>query len=66
MGGAVAPGGLQLDYYLPGIVDLYALIGQGRSGDVAAQPFQALALLGLSAHRRVQSETLFVGTRASA
>ena len=50
VGGAVAPGRLELEYDLPSGVGLHARVGQRRAGDVAAQLFQRLALVSAAAH----------------
>jgi hypothetical protein len=48
---------------LPGAVDLYPFVGQCGSGNVTAQLFQPLTLVGSAAHGRVQAEALMVGTQ---
>jgi hypothetical protein len=60
---AVTPGGLELQRHLSGGVGLYALVGQRRAGDVAAQLFQSVALVCFAAHRQVQAETIDVGAQ---
>ena len=62
MRAAVAPRSLQLEHDLSCAVALHAFVGQRRAGDVAAQLLQRLAVIGAAAHRRVQAETLLVGT----
>jgi len=62
MRGVFALRRLEPDYHLPCADALHALIGRCRPRDVPAQLLQALALVGLAAHRRVQAETLMVGT----
>ena len=59
--GVVAPGGLELEHHLACGVGLHPFVGQCRAGDVAAQLFQRLALVGAAAHGGVQAETLNVG-----
>ena len=49
---------LSLSTTWPGGVGLHAFVGQRRAGDVAAQLFQRLAVVGAAAHRSVQAETL--------
>ena len=49
-------GGLELEHHLPRGVCLYALVGQRRARDVAAELFQPLAVVGAAAHRSVQGE----------
>ena len=46
VGGAAAPGCLELEYHLPGGVGLHAFVGHCRSGDVAAQLLQRLPVVG--------------------
>jgi len=60
---AVTPGGLELQRHLSGGVGLYALVGQRRAGDVAAQLLQRLAILCTAAHSGVQAETVDVGAQ---
>jgi hypothetical protein len=42
---------------------VHALVGQRRAGDVAAQLFQCLAVVGAAAHGSVQAETADVGAQ---
>jgi len=49
MGGAVAPGALELEHDWAGAIALEPLVGNGRAGDVAAQAFELLALMGATA-----------------
>ena len=49
-------GGLELEHHLARGIGLYALVGQCRAGDVAAQLFQRLPVVGRAAHRSVQGE----------
>ena len=42
-------------------IALHAIVGQRRAGDVAAQLLQRLAVLGITAHGRVQAEPVDVG-----
>ncbi len=50
VGGAVAPGALELQDDLAGAIALEPLVGNGRAGDIAAQAFELLALMGATAH----------------
>ena len=61
--GVVTPGCLQPEHHMPGAVDLNTLVGQRRARDIAAQLLECLAVIGSAAHRRVQAETLLVGTQ---
>lgn len=51
--GAVAPRCLELELHLPGGVEVYPFVGKRRRGDMAAQWFQALAVVRLHPHRSV-------------
>ena len=53
---AVAPRRLQLEHHLARGVDLYALVGKRRAGDVPAQLLQRLPIVGRAAHGGVQAE----------
>ena len=46
MGGAIAPGAFELQHNLAGAIALEPLVGNSRAGDVAAQAFEMLALMG--------------------
>src|SRR3954467_6561708 len=46
MGGAVAPGTFELEHDLACAIALEPLVGNGRAGDIAAQAFELLALMG--------------------
>src|SRR4051812_37449683 len=48
MGDAIAPGTLELQHELACAIALEPLIGNGRAGDIAAQAFELLALMGVS------------------
>ena len=63
---AVAPRCLGLQFHLPGCVEPNPLVGQRRPGDVAAQLFQPLAVMGFDPHRGVQAEAIDVGTQGRA
>ena len=60
MGGAVAPGALELQHDLACWIALEPFIGNGRAGDVAAQAFELLALMSATAHCRMQAKTVRV------
>jgi len=64
VGSAVAPSGLVLENDLSGGVGLHALLGQGRTRDVAAQLLQRLAVVGAAAHGGVEAEDLDVGAQS--
>ena len=78
MRGAVAPRALELQHDLACAIALEPLVGNRRAGDVAAQAFELLALMGATAYWRMQAETVrvdaarllrvgqFVGRRLSA
>src|SRR5689334_7462729 len=60
MRGAVAPGALELEHDLAGWIAFEPLVGNRRAGDVAAQAFELLALMGVTAYCRMQAETVRV------
>src|SRR3954447_21934171 len=60
MRGAVAPRALELQHELACAIALEPLIGNGRAGDIAAQAFELLALMGVTAYCRMQAETVRV------
>ena len=60
MGGAVAPGALELEHDLAGAIALEPLVGNGRTGDISAQAFELLALMSATAYCRMQAETVRV------
>src|SRR4051812_29158538 len=60
MGGAVAPGTFELEHDLACAIALEPLIGNGRAGDIAAQAFELLALMGVTAYCRMQAEAVRV------
>ena len=60
---AVAIRRLQLEHHLPGVVHPQPLVGDGRARDVAAQVLKLAALLGLTAHPRMQAEAVGVGAQ---
>ena len=53
MGGAVAVGALELQHDLARWIALEPFVGNGRAGDIAAQAFELLALMGATAYRRM-------------
>ena len=63
MGGAVLIGALQLQHRLASTVALEPFVGNGRAGDIAAQLFECLALIGAATHRRVQAKAVRVGAQ---
>jgi len=60
VGGAVAPGTLELQHDLAGWIALEPFVGNRRAGDIAAQAFELLALMGATAYCRMQAETVRV------
>src|SRR4051812_30021025 len=58
MRGAVPPGALELQHELACAIALETLVGNRRAGDVAAQAFELLALMGVTAYCRMQAEAL--------
>ena len=54
--GAVSPGGFELEHHLACSLGLHPFVGQCRAGDLAAQLFQRLPVVGRAAHRSVQGE----------
>ena len=66
MRGAAVPRGLELQHHLPGGVELHAFVVQSRPGDLAAQLFQALAVVRFHSHGRVQGEAVEVGAQGLA
>ena len=63
MGGAVFVGTLQLQHDLAGAVTLEPFVGDGRSGDIAAELLEFLALIGAPAHRRMEAKAVRVDTQ---
>ena len=63
VGGAVAPGRLELEYYLPSVVHTQPFVGDGRARDVAGELFKLTALIGITAHPGVQTESVGVGAQ---
>ena len=56
VGGAVAVGAFELQHDLAGAVALEPLVGNGGAGDVTAQAFELLALMGAAAYGCMQKE----------
>ena len=50
MGGAVAPGALELEHDLAGWIAFEPFVGNRGAGDIAAQAFELLALMSATAH----------------
>ena len=61
MGGAVFVRTLQLQHDLVGAVALEPFVGDGRSGDIAAELLEFFTLIGAPTHRR-SSTPYFTGT----
>jgi len=62
--GAVAPRALQLQQDVTRRIFLEPLMGDRGAGDVAAQAFEFFALMGATAHPRVQAEVVRLGAQA--
>ena len=60
MGGAVFVGTLQLQHDLAGAITLEPFVGDGRSGDIAAELLQFQTLIGAPAHRRMEAKAVRV------
>ena len=58
---AVEPGCFQLEYHVAFAVDGKALVGDRRVRDVAAQMFDTLAIIGITAHPGIRAEAVGVG-----
>ena len=63
VGGAVAVGAFELQHDLAGAVALEPLVGNGGAGNVAAQAFELLALVGATAYCRVYAKGVRVGAQ---
>ena len=55
-GGAVAPGCLEFERHARGAVSAQLIVGEGRAGDIAAQPGEPVTVIGPAARRRMQTE----------
>ena len=53
VGGAVPVGAFELQHDLAGAIALEPLVGDGGAGDVAAQAFELLALMGATTDCRM-------------
>jgi hypothetical protein len=62
MGRAISIGGLQCEHYLPGTVECKAFVGHGGAGDIAAQVFEFLPLMGGAAHLGMEAKAVLVDT----
>ena len=58
MGGAVFVRTLQLQHDLAGAVTFEPFVGDGRSGDIAAELLQFFTLIGAPAHRRMEAKAV--------
>ena len=56
-GGPVAVGTLELQHDLARAITLEPFAGNRRAGDIAAQAFEFLALMGATAHRRMRAQS---------
>jgi len=63
VGGAVAPGGLEPPHYLPGAIDLHALVGQRRAPDVAERCSSRWRSSASQRTAACCAEALMVGTQ---
>ena len=55
-------GALELQHDIAGAIECQSFVGNGGAGDVAAQVFELLALIGGAAHLGMQAEALRVDT----
>ena len=62
MGRAISIGCLQCEHHLAGPVECKPFVGDGGAGDVAAQVFELLALMGGAAHLGMEAKALLVDT----
>ncbi len=62
MGGPIPVRGFELEDNLAGLGTAQAFVAQGRARDVAAQPFELLALLGPTAGVGMQAKPLGTDT----
>ena len=60
MGGPVVVGALELQHDIAGTVECQAFVGNGGTGDVAAQVLQLFALMGGAAYLGVEAKALCV------
>ena len=58
MGGAVVPRALELQHDLARLIALEPFVGNGWAGNIAAQAFELLALMGATAHPHRRSSFL--------
>jgi hypothetical protein len=63
VGGAVAIRCFELEHHLPRAVHTQPFVGDGRARDLAGELFKLTALIGLTAHPRMQAETVGVGAQ---
>ena len=64
--GAVAPGAFELLHDITSAIALEPFIGNRGARDVAAQPFEFLALMGATAHPAMQAEAVRIGAQSCA
>jgi hypothetical protein len=62
MGRAISIGCLQCEHHLPGPIEYKTFIGDGGAGDVAAEVFEFLPLMGGTAHLGMEAKALLVDT----
>ena len=60
--GAILVGALQLQHDIAGVIAFESFVGNGGAGDIAAQAFEFLTLIGATAHRCMQAEAVRVDT----
>ena len=60
--GAILVGAVQLQHDIAGVIGFESFVGNGGAGDIAAQAFEFLTLIGVTAHRCMQAEAVRVDT----
>jgi hypothetical protein len=53
---------LELQHDIAGVIAFESFVGNGGAGDIAAQAFEFLTLIGATAHRCMQAEAVRVDT----
>ena len=61
--GAVAPRAFELQHDIPRSIALHPFVGDRGARDVAAQPFEFLALMGATAHPGMQAKAVRFGAQ---
>jgi hypothetical protein len=62
--GAVAPGAFELQHDVTGAIALEPFVGDRGTRDVAAQAFESLSLMRVTAHPGMQAEAVRIGAQA--